>query len=50
MNREDKLRHIDNIEKEITSTCFKTCFDNKKLKMDMKCVPICYDKYLFSIN
>ena len=50
MNQEDKLRHIDSIEKQMTSYCFSHCFSNKNFVVDLECVPTCYDKYLFSIK
>ena len=50
MNQEDKLKHIENIEKSLTSECFKVCFNKKKYKIDFECVSTCYHKYLFTIN
>ena len=51
MNQEQKLNHIDNVEKEMTNLCFKQCFAAKgNMKLDMNCVQTCYDKYLYSIN
>ena len=50
MDKNDKLRHIENVEKDMTAICYKECFRQKTLKLDMKCVQICYDKYLYSIN
>lgn len=50
MNKEDKLRHIENVEKAMTSYCFQNCFNRKKYIMDFDCVSTCYHKYLFSIK
>lgn len=50
MNKEDKLRHIENVEKAMTSYCFGHCFNKKKFIMDFDCVSTCYHKYLFSIK
>lgn len=50
MKQEDKLRHIENVEKAITSTCFEYCFSKKKLKIDFDCTSTCYNKYLHSLQ
>lgn len=44
------MRHIENVEKSLTSECFSYCFNKKKLIIDFNCVSICYHKYLFAIN
>lgn len=50
MNKDDKLRHIENIEKEMSSYCFGHCFNKKKFVVDFECVSTCYHKFLFSIK
>ena len=50
MINEDKLKHIENIEKSMTAYCFQHCFHKKKLVVDFECVSTCYHKYLFSIK
>ena len=49
MNKEDKLRHIESVEKAMTQVCFNSCFNRKKFVMDVECVSTCYHKYLFSV-
>ena len=51
MLTDDKVKHIEATQKQVTSICFDACFNTKKLKVDFeKCVPTCYQKYLFSVN
>jgi len=42
MNQDDKLKHIEAYQKDITAVCFDHCFHAKKFKLDFDCVPICY--------
>lgn len=50
MNQTDKSKHIEQVQKELTSICFDACFNPKKYKVDDTCVKSCYQKYLFSLN
>ena len=50
MNQNDKVKHIESVQKELTSICFNACFGTKKFKVDDVCVKNCYQKYLFSLN
>jgi len=50
MNQSDKSKHIESVQKELTSICFEACFGTKKFKVDDVCVKNCYQKYLFSLN
>jgi len=50
MNQSDKVKHIESVQKEVTSMCFDTCFKTKNMQVDKECVQTCYQKYLFAIN
>ena len=50
MNQAEKVKHIESVQKEITSVCFEACFRPKKFSVDLGCVQTCYQKYLFSLN
>ena len=50
MKKEDKLKHIESVEKTATSLCFDKCFNVNKMKLNDDCVKTCYDKFLFSIK
>ena len=54
MNQEDKLRHIEGVEKAMTQYCFGQCFNKAKAKnklvLDFECVSTCYHKYLHSMK
>jgi hypothetical protein len=50
MKKEDKLKHIEQTQKELTAICFESCFDKKKFVVDFECVPNCYQKLLFAAN
>jgi hypothetical protein len=38
MNQQDKAKHIESIQKEITSVCFEACFNPKKFVVEKTCV------------
>ena len=50
MNLDDKVKHIESTQKEMTALCFDACFSTKKFTVDKKCMTTCYDKYVFAAN
>ena len=50
MKLDDKVKHIESSQKELTSICFDACFNTKKFVVDKKCMTTCYDKYVFAAN
>jgi hypothetical protein len=50
MNESDKVKHIEAVQKELTSMCFEACFNPKKFKVEDVCIKNCYQKYLYSLN
>ena len=50
MNQDDKVKHIEAAQKDVSAVCFDLCFSNKKFILDFTCVSNCYHKYLFAAN
>ena len=50
MDIEDKGKHIESTQKQLTAFCFKSCFDQKKFFVDDNCAALCYQKYVFAAN
>ena len=50
MKLDDKVKHIEGAQKELTSLCFDACFSTKKFVVDKQCMTTCYDKYIFAAN
>ena len=45
------MKHIEAVQKDLTSVCFDACFNTKKFKVsDEDCVLNCYQKYVFALN
>ena len=50
MNQDDKIKHIESTQKDLTQMCFNECFSHKNFLLDFQCVSNCYHKYLFAAN
>ena len=50
MNQDDKVKHIEATQKDLTAICFDECFSDKKLILDFQCISNCYHKYLYAAN
>ena len=50
MNQDDKVKHIEAAQKDVTHMCFDQCFSHKKFLLDFNCISTCYHKYLFAAN
>ena len=50
MNQDDKVKHIEATQKDLTLVCFDQCFSKKKFLLDFECITTCYHKYLFAAN
>ena len=50
MNQDDKVKHIETAQKDVTQICFDQCFSHKKFILDFNCISTCYHKYLYAAN
>ena len=50
MNQDDKVKHIESVQKDVTQICFDECFKTKNFMLDFQCISNCYHKYLVATN
>eukprot|EP01017_Pseudomicrothorax_dubius_P042181 TRINITY_DN6849_c0_g2_i1.p1 TRINITY_DN6849_c0_g2~~TRINITY_DN6849_c0_g2_i1.p1 ORF type:complete len:109 (-),score=8.92 TRINITY_DN6849_c0_g2_i1:33-359(-) len=46
MSPEDRAEFMEGVQKDLTSSCFRTCFRAPTRSVDRPCFDACYEKYI----
>ena len=50
MEIEDKEKHVNGMLKQMTTYCFETCMNRRKLDVDSQCTARCFKKYVKTLD
>lgn len=46
---DEKKNFLDGMQKNLTKSCFRRCFNLEKLDLSQSCFDLCYKKYLHTV-